>query len=459
MSRSRFAIFSDRIKRVAFGCVVVGLGFAGGCGSRHEAADEDANQNGLVTRVERPGRIPDIDSAALDAAVIRSIDEAVDVVRKRPDHPQAWGRLGMLLLAHDLQMPAAECFAEAGRRNPNEPHWPYFESIALRSLDLESAIERSRRAAELFGDKSTVPKSRLADMLIEGEQLDDAQSVLTEVIRSDPRNARARVGLAKVHLLRNEPRRALEHIDRARESTTSTRTMLLLASEAYRRLGNLEQAKEFGEQAQASRDTAWDDPIYRQVLALRTGLTVRLKKADRLFQQNRVDDSITMLERLVADYPESEWARILLARGYIRQRRLKEADATLREALRLNPDSFEAHFRMGVVSQVGGQHKQAVQWFEKSAQLQSSSAVAYRNIALSQFLLGDRDGAEKSFQRSVEVRPNYFEGHLALGDFYLKVGDVAAARAAFRDALQLRPGDLRVSGLLMQLDSPPVTAH
>ena len=260
MSRSRSAIFTARIKRVTLGCIVVGLGFTGGCGSRHEAADEGANLSGQVAG---PRRIPDIDSAALDPAVIRSIDEAVDVVRKRTDHPQAWGRLGMLLLAHDLLRPAAECLAEAGRRDPSEPHWPYFESIALRSLDLASAIERLRRAVKLFGDKSTLPQSRLAEMLIEGEQLDDALSVFSGVIESEPENVRARVGLAKVHLLRNEPRRALEHIDRARESGTSTRTMLLLASEAHRRLGDLEQAKEFGELASAARDTAWDDPIYR----------------------------------------------------------------------------------------------------------------------------------------------------------------------------------------------------
>ncbi len=417
--------------------------------------EDGTARNGQVASDAGQGKLPEIDPAGLDAAVTRSIDEAMDAVQKDPRHAQRWGHLGMLLLAHDLFEPAAKCLSEAARLNQSEPLWPYFESIALRTLDPTTAIDRSRRAVELFGDGSVVPRTRLADMLIEGEQLDEAETVLSEVIRSEPGNVRAHVALAKLHLLKNQPQRALASIDRARDSTTPTRTMLLLAAEAHRRLGELDAAKKHGELSRTSREIDWDDPIYSQVLTLRTGLKAKLTEADRLFQQNRVDASIWKLEQLVTDYPDSDWARILLARGYIRKRRLKEAEATLKEALRLNSNSFQAHFRMGVVFQVGGQHNRAIEWFEKTVEIQPSSAVAFKNMALSRFLLDDREGAERDFRRAVEVQPNYFEGHLALGDFYLKSHDFPAARAAFHAALQLRPGDQRVAQMLKQLDSMP----
>ncbi len=442
-----------KLQRTTCGYGVVWLCISMGCGPSQQGVDQAPSRSVEDSGDGKPGNLPNVDRDGLDEAVVRSIDEAMNSVHLAPRSADRWGRLGMLLLAHDQFVPAADCLAHAATLNRVDGRWPYLEAIATRTLDPPRSIDRMRRAAVLFGDQSVVPRTQLAELLIESEQLDEAEKLLSELTRRRPDNTRALIAQAKLGLLRNQPRQALESIERASGSNSPTRSMLLLSAEAYRRLGDWEMAAKKGELARAARSVIWDDPIYGPVRALRTGLKVRLSEADRLYQENRVNESIQMLEHLVRDYPNSEWARILLARGFIRKRELKQAEATLKEALRLNPNSFQANFRMGVLYQVGGQHKHAIDWFEKSLQLQPSNAVSLKNVAMSQFILGERESAGRNLKRAVEVQPNYFDGYLALGDFYLKTRDPTAARAAFRAARNLRPNDRRVTQVLKQLDA------
>ena len=388
----------ERVKRLAFGCLLACL--ASGCGVDRGGQDDTPVRSGRSASGSGVAQLPQIDPAGLDVALAKSINEAAGAVQLDSLNDERWGRLGMLLLAHDLFEPAAKCLSEAARLDVNEPRWPYYESVALRTQDPNAAVDRLRRAIELFGDGSNVPRIRLATMLIDQERLEEAASVLSAVLSRESENTAAQVAMARIHLLENQPRQALECIDRARKSSSPTRTMQLLAAEAHRRLGNTQAATKCSEVAAKLPDSHWEDPIYQRVLALRIGLKTKLTEADLLFQQNRVDESMQLLQRLTAEYPDSEWSRVLLARAYIRKRNLKEAEAELKEALRLNPDSFQAHFRMGVLCQIGGQHQRTVEWFEKTVQLQPSSGVTYKNLALSRLLLGDRQGACTRFQTS-----------------------------------------------------------
>lgn len=215
MSPLHSVIVAEPMKRITFGFFAVCLCFTSGCGSNSDVTEDGVARDHLDANVAAAGKLPEIYTSGLDAAVTRSIDQAMDAVRKEPRSDKRWGYLGMLVLAHDLYEPAAKCFSEATRLNQSEPLWPYYESIALRSLDLKTAIDRSRRAVELFGTGVVPPRIRLAKMLIEDEQLGEAEAVLSDVIKDEPENAVARVALAKIYLLKNQPQQALESIDLA----------------------------------------------------------------------------------------------------------------------------------------------------------------------------------------------------------------------------------------------------
>src|SRR5579859_5972390 len=66
---------------------------------------------------------PDLSDA--DPQVVEAIEEARQAVLHAPRSASAWGRLGMVLRAHDFGEEANTCFAHAEQLDPNEPRWPY----------------------------------------------------------------------------------------------------------------------------------------------------------------------------------------------------------------------------------------------------------------------------------------------------------------------------------------------
>src|SRR5689334_16462431 len=57
---------------------------------------------------------PALDLRGVDPAAGEAIGAASDRVRREPDPAASWGRLGMVLLAHDFFLPAAACLEQAG---------------------------------------------------------------------------------------------------------------------------------------------------------------------------------------------------------------------------------------------------------------------------------------------------------------------------------------------------------
>src|SRR4051812_13730878 len=64
-----------------------------------------------------------------DAEVVQLIEQTHREVLAEPRSASAWGRLGMVLRAHNFGAEANVCFAEAERLDPGEPRWPYFHGL------------------------------------------------------------------------------------------------------------------------------------------------------------------------------------------------------------------------------------------------------------------------------------------------------------------------------------------
>ena len=67
---------------------------------------------------------PAVDLAGAEPAAVQAIEAARAAVRASPGSEQAWGHLGMLLLAYQFHAEAAVCFTRAEQIAPREPRWP-----------------------------------------------------------------------------------------------------------------------------------------------------------------------------------------------------------------------------------------------------------------------------------------------------------------------------------------------
>src|SRR5438270_5558930 len=113
---------------------------------------------------------PDVDLAGVDPAIVQAIDAARAEVRAAPRSAATWGRLGMVLRAHDFAAEANACFAQAERLDASDPRWPYLHGLTVALTDRDAAIPLLQRAADRSPFNPT-PRLRLAEVLLQQGRL------------------------------------------------------------------------------------------------------------------------------------------------------------------------------------------------------------------------------------------------------------------------------------------------
>lgn len=392
---------------------------------------------------------PSIDESIQDFAVIAAVNKASDAVGGDLNSSSAWGQLGMVMLAHGMDEKAARCLAEAAELDSTEPRWPYFRGRALRNIRPEEAAQEFRQAAEISQDAIPAPRMELAELLVEIGHLDDGERQLAKALEKYPGNQRAAALDGRIAFLRGQWESALQKLD---AMTTPRKETALLQAEALRRLGRHDEAEQRIVSAETLPDPLWPDAYYQEIRALRTGLKPMLVKADLLYGSGDTLGSVKLLEEAVTSYPDSDWARILLARGLVRSNRPSEAEIHLRKAIELTPKSVEAHFRLGVALMKQKRYADAIAAYDRAVSIKPDLTMAFFNLGYCHEQLGDMPAAVEFLQRSVHTDPRFFDGWNRLGLAYQKMGDIEKARKAYERALDIEPDNRETRDQMRLLD-------
>src|ERR1700757_3990321 len=83
-------------------------------------------------RTIEPPAVPGIES---DPGLRKAVEEARTAIQKNPESAGPWGHLGMLLMAHSVDVQAKTCLQEAIKLDPKDGRWPYFYGLLLVRTD------------------------------------------------------------------------------------------------------------------------------------------------------------------------------------------------------------------------------------------------------------------------------------------------------------------------------------
>ncbi|HLJ96082.1 MAG TPA: tetratricopeptide repeat protein [Gemmataceae bacterium] len=414
-----------------------------GLAPRRQAANEPA-------LIEPPA----LELTGVDPAVVRAIETARRAVLESPASGPAWGQLGKTLLAHDFHRQAGTCLAQAQRLDPTEARWPYLEGVALASADPPdpaAALECFQRAVEVGGDVPRTLRLRLAEALLGEDRLPEAEQAFQHVLRSDPANARAHLGLARLALRRNDPGTSRSHLDRAASDPHAKKASRLLLVEVQQRLGKEVPADEVRATAALPADPAWPDPFWEEVIRLQTGMKVQLARAQRWLRQGRVPEALALLQKTTQDYPDSYYAWLMFGKALVKQRNLKNGEQALRTSLKLAPDSAEVQFQLGVALFLQGNVAGAEGQFRSALEINPNMASAHYNLGHCLVRKGDRAGGIEEFQTALRCQADYAEAHTMLGELFAGNGQSALALRHARLALQFNPADATARRVLIHL--------
>ncbi len=184
-----------------------------------------------------------------------------------------------------------------------------------------------------------------------------------------------------------------------------------------------------------------DDPLVHALLAI--ALTHQEGKRDAALYEGR------MAVHLAPDFP---YAHYVLAHVYSDQNKLREAEAAVREAIRLNADDADYYALLSSVTYQQSRWQDARTAAETALSLEADHVGAANLRAMTLVKLGLRDEAQNALVGALSHDPDNALTHANRGWATLERGNHAEAMGYFKEALRLEPeNDWARQGILESL--------
>lgn len=379
----------------------------------------------------------------LDPAVARLLEEKLGAVKASPRSGAAWGVLGAALFAHGFDAQAREALDQAERFAPEEPRWAYRNAVVLmqRGEPPEVVLPKLRKAADLSGTQPDMPRLRLAQYLFEQGRTEEAQAQFQTLLRQQSDHPMALLGLTRIRLAQGKPLEARDLAMRCATNAHSVKAANVLLAQAHQRLGNAAAAEEASlKSAQLGPDRPWPDPYLGDLPGLLVGNRAMLDAAQQLIEAQQWTEAIRVLAQTTNDYPKDPDAYYGLGSVLNHERRFTEAEGTLREHVRLSPQS--AHGRLELAQSLMAQQRpaEAVPVLELAVKVQPTFAKAHYQLGVARSRLGQVDEAVAHLRDAIKLAPNEVEFCMFLSDLLSRRQRFQEAAECLKQVIQFRPG-------------------
>jgi cellulose synthase operon protein C len=340
--------------------------------------------------------------------------------------------------------------------------------IALAELDFaEGNLTAATQSLQSLAGTATAPdrkllaQTKLAEMYVNKGNNAAAEPIISDVLQKDRRNT---IGLrlrAAIRIEQGQIDSAISDLREALNDQPKSVDLLILMAAAYERSGKNELAeRQYADALKASGlnpgialryvaflqrrgdfahaedvlgDVVARNPTNIQVLAAlaqvrlsRQNWTGALGTADSIARlgndlgiadqirasalagQNKIDESVAMLEKAHAEAPDAVQPVVSLVSNYVRLGKTDKADGLLQEMLKKYPDNAEILVLMGQT---------------KLAQ-------------------NKNDEAQKNYKEAIAKQPKDPNGYSALSDLYAREKDYNSAIEVIQAGLREQPGNL-----------------
>jgi len=170
-------------------------------------------------------------------------------------------------------------------------------------------------------------------------------------------------------------------------------------------------------------------------------------EAGLLVHAGRYDDAAALLRDALEVDPMSIVARQALADLRAESGQTALAETAHREVIELRSEYWRGHDALGVFLSSQGRYDEAAAEFASVTQIAPGNAHAYRNLGAMYYYLDRLDDAAETFERAVELSPDYTT-YSNLATLHFARARYADAAAMYERALAIDDSDYRVWGNL-----------
>jgi tetratricopeptide (TPR) repeat protein len=383
--------------------------------------------------------------------------------------------------------------------------------IAQAELDfaqgkIAEASEQMRNLAgtETSPQRKLVAQTKLAEMYVSKANFSAAEPLIAEILQKDRRNTAGLRLRAAIRIEQGQIDNAVADLREALGNQPKATDLLLLMAAAYERGGKNELAeRQYADALKASElnpkvalryvaflqrkgDLAHAEDILIQaigrssqdILLLTTLAQVRLARqnwpgslavadvvgrlgdnrgqaeqirAAAFGGQNKIDESITALEKAHAIAPDAVQPVVSLVSTYVRLGKTDRAEALLREMAKKFPDNAEILVLMGNTKLAQNKSDEALQSYTQAIAKQPKNPYGYN--ALSDLYVRQKNykSAIDVIQTGLKEQPANLEFRLKSAGLQVLKGDQAAAIAQYESILKDQPNSVLAVNNLVSL--------
>ena len=304
--------------------------------------------------------------------------------------------------------------------------------------DFQAAIRDYKKVIELR-PKTVEAKVNLGAALVRAGQFDEAIAMYQAVLPMVSQKSPVLLNLALAYYKKNDFQAAHDQFQTLHEAQPMDARVAVLLGDSDLKLGKAVDAVALLEPLEAANEKNLDLAYVLGSALIATGRRREgVTRIERVAKQSNSADSFMLAGSTLLQLNEFEAARrdldqaVRLAptlpglyslAGTARDKTgdVRAAEAAFREALKLNPDDFDANLYLGAILL---KHRDLVEsrpYLERAVRLNGSSSMALYEMAMLKSTSGQYESAAEDLEKLVKDDPKWLEPHVELASLYYRL--------------------------------------
>lgn len=197
----------------------------------------------------------------------------------------------------------------------------------------------------------------------------------------------------------------------------------------------------------------------------RTQAKALLDKGKQLYRDDQDSEAVAAFQQAVKLDPDLAEAHFRLALGYEALAKQEDAESQYKKAveaykkhLEASPDDAEAHYNLGQTYANLGNYSEAIRSYRQATKLKSDDPDMYYDLGVAHTKLAQYDQAAAAFSKSLEIDPEYYRAQDALDEAKEGVKRIRVGKKHQADLLKKqKEEELKKAGLSVPTPVPTPT--
>ena len=384
------------------------------------------------------GPLPDL--SRLGSAVQEQVRQRQVAVAQPDADADAYGALGMILVAASLHEVAEPCLEEAARRAPDEGRWPYYLGQLHRELgNLPEAADQLDAARRLLPDAEGVASLVwLGNVHLELGDAAAAGPLFEEALQRDPGALSARFGLGRAALQAQDYERAVDVLEEVLRRDPAARAAHYPLGRAYRALGDTARAEmHLAQRGGGPLEPA--DPLMEALDRQIESARGYERRGNEALDREDWTTAADYFRRGLEIDPDNPSLRHRLGTTLYVMGDPAGAAEQFERIIRNNPTFPAAHYSFGILLQTAGRHGEAIAAFDETLRLQPTDADARLRLAISLRGVGEPQRALDAYRQILRIDAASIDAHFGEAMTLIQLNRFGEARDRLVEDMEAFP--------------------